>query len=87
MKKILFSAIAMIAFSVGSMANKVALEESLTVVDCYQVATDVVNDISSDVGGGLSHQESYELFSIAYDICVGSGECDNCLDGVTVKKK
>ena len=75
----------MMAISVSSMANTIDIEEGLTIVDCYQVASDVVDDINSQAGGGLSHQESYILFGYAYDICVSSGNCHNCLDEVIVK--
>ena len=85
MKKFVFSAVAMMAFLMGSMANTIAEKtlDGIIVVDCYQVATDVVNQINSEMGG-LSSMEQYRLFSIAYDLCVGNGNCHNCVPEVVI---
>lgn len=85
MKKFVFSAIAVMAFSVSSMANTISEEslDEIIVVDCYQVATDVVNQINRE-RGPLSSMEQYNLFSIAYNLCVQSGNCHNCVPEVVV---
>lgn len=91
MKKFMFSAIAVMAFSLGSMANTVDVElidstfdaESQVIweVDCWTVAEFAealytYNNPNNSIG-------AYNAFSYAYSACAATGLCPSCLEGPT----
>lgn len=84
-KKFMFSAIAMMAFSFSTIANTIEkeislfLDEEIMLTDCYREATQVSNALTAVLE--LSEAESYQAFATAYDNCVRSGRCSNCLEG------
>jgi hypothetical protein len=92
MKKFMFTAIAMMAFSVGSMANTIDVElvelvafvesEEVLAVDCYEVAS-AAETLYTILQPG-NPTGAYNAFSYAYDICAATMNCPGCLKGVTI---
>jgi energy-converting hydrogenase A subunit M len=95
MRKLFFCIATFLVFSFSSLAENIdeytldfkvcyyetenfKIQVEMTNIDCYQVAEDVVAQISAEVGG-LTSEEAYDIFSTAYDICVNTGLCNNCL--------
>jgi hypothetical protein len=84
MKKFMFSAIAMMAFSLSSMGNtieetQIYIEEDFVLVDCYANAL-----MSSEALGTVlnwNSRQRYDAFAELYEGCVASGNCHNCLHG------
>ena len=93
MKKFVFSAIAVMAFSVSSMANTIDVElveplvfednQEVLAVDCFAVAEAAETLYSIIYPGNAAG--AYNAFSYAYDICAAiHGNCPTCLKGPTI---
>ena len=77
MKKFVFSAVAMMAFSVSSMANTVIVEDQL---DSKLIEVELVSDTPCADGAmevynllrdmGLTHNEAWRLSDIAFKKCM-----------------
>ena len=89
MKKLFFSTILVLGFSVSGLANGIEIGElkyltiEATVLDCYIVAETALQWHNAETGYLMNHREQYEFFAAAYDLCVNSGRCTNCLDPIT----
>jgi len=92
MKKFIFSAVAMMAFSLSSMANNSGVElvdplafvESVEVleVDCWTVAEFAEAAYTFIYPNNQSG--AYNAFSHAYTVCAATLNCPSCLSGVTI---
>jgi hypothetical protein len=85
MKKVVFSLVAFMAFSVSAFANTVEVKEEVmekeevAVIDCYDFAAGV-EKMMAPQGGDLG----YEWFKDAYEWCVDGGHCSNCVDEIVI---
>ena len=87
MKKLLFTAIAVVGFGMNSWGHTTELKElnlnnddsimPQDCVDCYELAWNV----ELMVYGVNNTKSGYELFERVYDFCASSGNCCNCLEG------
>jgi hypothetical protein len=71
MKKLFFSTIAVLAFSVSGMANESKTDIALT--DCYTVAQAAEAAYKLAMGDSYTNAGGYAVFAAAYDSC----ESDN----------
>ena len=90
MKRLFYSTIAVLAFSVSGMANTIEiydLETSTiedTFLDCYIVAETAMQEHNAETGYLMNYREQYAFFAAAYDLCVSTGKCTNCLEPITI---
>ncbi|MBS4041531.1 MAG: hypothetical protein KGZ81_13150 [Flavobacteriales bacterium] len=88
MKKLFFTAIAVVGFGMNSWGHTIEKEENnfcnyddsiilQDCVDCYELAWNV----ELMVYGVNNTKSGYELFERVYDFCASSGNCCNCIEG------
>jgi hypothetical protein len=87
MKKLFFTAIAVVGFGMNCWGHTIDLKElnlnnndsdmTKDYVDCFQLAWYV----ELMVYGVNNTKPGYELFERVYDFCASSGNCCNCLEG------
>lgn len=70
MKKLIFSTMAVLAFSVSGMANELSTAEASTTVDCYSVAQAAESAYQQAMGSSYTNAGGYAVFAAAYDSCV-----------------
>jgi hypothetical protein len=75
MKKVVFSLVAFMAFSVSAFANTMEVKESskeekvLIVKDCYKVAQASEAAYKRAMGSSYTNSGGYAVFSAAYTAC------------------
>jgi hypothetical protein len=87
MKKVVFSLVAFMAFSVSAFANTMEVKEEVVVVetDCFENALDAEAVFNAFTGGSVTFYgitiTSYDVFSASYTACVATQNCPSCLEG------
>jgi hypothetical protein len=93
MKKVVFSLVAFMAFSVSAFANTVEVKEEVVevkeevvVIDCYEEAAAMENLFWAFMPTGLTISNgqtltAYDVFLTAYEDCEASGGCSYCWQG------
>jgi hypothetical protein len=68
MKKFMFSAVALVAFSFAGMANEVEMDiETIKKVDCHKVAMTVLTIVDPEMN--LSQEETMEFYQTVVSNC------------------